>query len=133
VKKYLTLSILSALLLPAAAFAHSDKGKGSFLAIDLPTQTYPSPLDAAKSLINAFPESMEGEPKMEITMRKRPKLDELKMIVTVDGLLDDSVSAKQYSVGLKQGVDGWAMTILGERWKCGRSKKRNKWTIEKCF
>jgi hypothetical protein len=133
IRKLALLAAMAALLSPYAVDARkAEDGKGSFLAMDLPKTVFITPLDAAKSLVGAFPETVEGNPSMEVSLYRRPDSDELKMIITTNGLLDDSILAEQYSVGLAQGDAGWSITILGKRWKCARNGKRPKWVSVTC-
>lgn len=55
------------------------------------------------------------------------------MTLTDDNVLDDSLSARQWQLGVDQTGDKWIVKTVGERWKCRRGKDVAKWTTKLCL
>jgi hypothetical protein len=92
---------------------------------------FASPLEIAQWLAGNFPESAEGGPRLDISLK--PWDDgKFQLLVRKQGLLDDSVSGQSYLATLVRKEDGWMIVTLGENWQCARSSAPDAWVMTPC-
>jgi opacity protein-like surface antigen len=90
-------------------------------------------IDAISRFYGYYGHQDEGQ-KQSIQTAKDPngKFD-IMVTLTDDNVLDDSLSARQWQLGVDQMGDKWIVKTAGERWKCRRGKDVAKWTTKLCL
>jgi hypothetical protein len=95
-------------------------------------------------LLGSAPESLEGQPEIEIRMDKRlwqPALRKpdgrrprpfIAVTMTRHGLGDDAVSGDRYFVAVVRGEAGWRVEKLWRQHMCARGQHAGQWTGQAC-
>jgi hypothetical protein len=116
------------LLLSLAACGNA--GPGSFREGRVPNASYKVPQDVFSDILARFPEGVEG--RQELTLEVTEAGDGNNVVVlTIDGLLDDSIGAEQHRATLRFRDGGWRVTRIGQRWQCRRGFSIG-WTTKTC-
>ncbi len=116
----------------AAAQNAAPSYAGDFKAMEFPTTAFPTPLAAAAALVGSFPESAEGDPNLNVQIVKDTSGKATFVIqATAKGLLDDSISGKQWSARLTSKESGWVFTEATNRWSCQRGGG-SQWVTTPC-
>jgi len=88
-------------------------------------------MDLFRPITNTHPESLDGCPEMEITMRRDGNF--LTVRITLLVYLDDSVSGGKY-IGLVTRKDGnWYLESLWQQNLCARGPKAGQWSKQPCL
>ena len=131
--------IFAASLLGSAqvAWAQDDavgtKPQSDTVIMTVPTPVYATPIEAAADLVGGFPESLEGRQTLSVEAAKYENdPEQLLMIVTLDGLLDDSTSAQRYTIRLKPVADGWQRSAYKLESRCARGGELGDWKVGTC-
>ena len=120
---------LPALLLAAcgtAAAAHD-----SYRAQPLPRTAFAVPQDVFAPILRGFPQGREGRQALDLSVRKDDR-GRYVVLLTISGLLDDSVAAEQQRAVMRYEDGGWRVIALGRRWRCQRGRGPSGWTTRLC-
>ena len=111
-------------LLEGYAFETADDGESPPLA---------HPLDAVAPYWSGHPESMEGGPGLDLTMRTEASAngDVIVVDLMLTGLLDDAVAAERYRALLTPRPGGWFTIATGRQVRCARGGT-DEWTVGPC-
>jgi hypothetical protein len=90
-------------------------------------------IDAISRFYGYYGNQDEGQ-KQSIQTAKDPngKFD-IMVTLTDNNVLNDSLSARQWQLGVDRMGDKWIVKTAGERWKCRRGKDVVKWTTKLCL
>jgi hypothetical protein len=126
----LLLAVCSA---PLAAEAESPNQANEWQQAAFAKPEFADPMELAKLLIGSFPESTEGKQQLNLNIINHPsEPDMIQVMVTKDGLLDDSIAAEQWRVNMAMNGEGWVVKSAGKRWQCYRNGNPEQWTIKPC-
>jgi hypothetical protein len=126
-----TRRLLPAAALLAASFsACGNPGSDSYQARPLPKQSFALPQDVFAPILRGFPEGREGRQDLELSANKGDDGTYI-VLLTISGLLDDSIGAQQHRAVLRYADGGWKVTELGERRRCRRGASGG-WTTRPC-
>jgi hypothetical protein len=121
----------AAALLVAACSACANTGAQEYRALPLPSETYAVPQDVFAAKLRSFPEGREGRQELELSLSKDGDGNYI-VLLTVAGLLDDSVGAEQHRAVLRFESGRWRVTQLGERWRCQPDRGATGWGTSHC-
>jgi hypothetical protein len=106
---------------------------GDFKETAFPEAVFANPMTAAAALIGGFPESVEGNPAVDVQIVKAPDgKGGLLIQATATGFLDDSISGKQWVARITSKDGNWVFSEASERWSCQRGSGGAKWTTILC-
>jgi hypothetical protein len=106
---------------------------GDFKETAYPEAVFSKPMDAVAGLIGGFPESTEGNPALDIRIVKASdSKGGLLVQATATGLLDDSISGKQWVARIASKDGNWVFSEASERWSCQRGSSGTKWVTTLC-
>jgi len=89
-----------------------------------------SVMDLFRPITKGHPESLEGRPEMDISLRGGPKSVTVK--ITSYGYLDDAVAGGKYLGVVTKTADGWYLDSLWQQNLCARGKKAGQWSKGPC-
>ncbi|QFT76421.1 hypothetical protein [Erythrobacter sp. THAF29] len=92
--------------------------------------TYDAPRDVAEFYLRDFGFRTRDAEFQQADHPTDPTM--LVMLVTVDGIRDDSVRGVQLRLGMRASAGFWEMVEAGIRRKCHRGENAGKWTREVC-
>ncbi len=90
-----------------------------------------SVMDLFRPITNSHPESLDGRPEMEISLRGGPQSITVK--ITSYGFLDDSVAGGKYLGVVTKTADGWHLKSLWQQNLCARGRKAGQWSKAPCL
>ena len=103
-----------------------------FAPLSTPTMSFGSPLSAAQYFARFEPETDEGAPSLDLTVRTSDGESEYVMIVSSEGYADDSVRGEQWRIVVTRIEGGWKVTEAGRRFKCWRGGSPDEWQKALC-
>jgi len=92
-----------------------------------------SVMDLFRPIIDSHPESLDGRPEMEISMRRNSAGNSLTVRITNLGYLDDSVSGEKYTGMVTRTANGWHLKSLWKQSLCARGPKAGQWIKGNCL
>ena len=97
----------------------------------LAPRAFETPAEAASYIAEGFPETSEGNPRLEIAITANPlQQGALRISVLKEGLPDDSVAAEDWRASLTNSDKGWIFGKVEVRRKCRRDEAG--WTSKRC-
>jgi hypothetical protein len=122
-----------ALLLPVllAACACGNASSDGHRVPAVPDATYKVPQEVFAETLSSFPHGREGKQELALDVTERADGRYL-VVLTISGLLDDSVAGEQHRAVLRPVDGGWRVAELGERWRCQPGRGSASWTTQPC-
>jgi hypothetical protein len=117
-------------LLAASLSACGEPSANAFKAKPLPKTGFDVPQAVFADLLANFPQGAEGAQEMTLTVTE-PSSGTKLVLLTIEGLLDDSVGAEQHRAVARFDRGKWRVAELGERWMCRRGPSSG-WTTRPC-
>ncbi len=106
---------------------------GKFRLVPAPKRLWESPLDIAGHFMKGHPESVEGKPGFETRLiDENPNDNQLTLLITAMGYLDDSVRGEQWRIKISNAGSGWGVVTAENRFMCQRGPGAGQWVIEPC-
>src|ERR1043165_1402838 len=99
--------VASALLTAAQAFA----------PLPPPNAAFRVPQAVFAETLAGFPQGREGRQELSLSVTERADGNDV-VLLTISGLLDDSVAAEQRRAVMRYDRGGWRVIELGCRWRC---------------
>ena len=124
-----TLTMLG--LLAAPALANPLDGYAAVDLTDFQPKEGPSAIGLLIDLIEAHPESLEGNPETRIEMKPTADGAALQVDVEMSGYLDDAVAGEKYRAIIVP-ANAWRIEALGKQYKCRRGDSAGEWTTNLC-
>jgi hypothetical protein len=118
-------------LLAAPALAGPLDGYAPVDLTDFQPKEGPSAIGLLVDLIEAHPESLEGNPATKIEMKPTGDGRALQVDVEMTGYLDDAVDGEKYRAILMP-ASTWRIEALGRQIKCRRGDSAGEWTTNLC-
>ncbi|TWH43111.1 hypothetical protein [Dulcicalothrix desertica] len=134
-KQSVVFTILATIFISAVATAQSS-GRSGYRVVDVKNFV------AQNQILNSNPnqvavklfadaEEAEGR-KSENVEVKYPMRDTAVIVMTKEGLADDSVAAIRRRVEMQRSQNKWRVVWVGEQNKCARGKVSQVWTSKLC-
>lgn len=103
----------------------------AFAPLPNPSEIFSVPQGVFAATLDGFPEGREGRQELRLNVTERDDGSNV-VLLTVSGLLDDSVAAEQQRAVMRPEDDGWRVVELGRRWRCHRGRGPSGWTTRLC-
>lgn len=138
-KQSVTLTILATTLVSVATIVQSfaqSSARSGYRVMDVKnfvTRNQISNSNPNQVAVKLFADAEEAEGrKSENVEIKYPTLDTAVVLMTKEGLADDSVAAIRRRVEMQRSQNQWRVVWVGEQNKCARGRGSQVWTSKLC-
>lgn len=122
------IAILAATTLAGCMTTGTGVLESEYLEQVPPRQVFASPLAVAQNLVGDYPETLEADPTITLEARTDPETPErLVLVVRIDPVLDDSISAEAWRATLRADGEGWRIDRLELQRRCARGPNIGNW------
>ncbi len=129
--KRLASALAALVMLASPALASPLDGYAPVDLTDFQPKEGPSAIGLLIDLIEAHPESLEGNPATKIEMKPTADGAALQVDVEMTGYLDDAVAGEKYRAIIVP-ASTWRIEALGKQYKCRRGDNAGEWTTNLC-
>lgn len=129
--KWLAGALTALGLAAAPALASPLDGYAPVDLTDYAPKEGPSAIGLLIDLVEAHPESLEGNPASRIEMKPTGDGAALQVDIEMTGYLDDSVAGEKYRAIIVP-ANTWRIEALGKQFKCRRGDNAGEWTTNLC-
>ena len=113
------------------AFVAAAAAAPAFEPQPVPLRAFRAPQGVFGETLAGFPQGPEGRQALQLSVTERADGSTV-VLLTLTGLLDDSVRDEQHRAIVRYRDGGWRVAALGRRWRCQRGRGPAGWTTRPC-